>query len=101
MELAPEVRAVPARFGWSDLGSWDAMQAVFQPGPGGVSRAGKLVAEEAADNIVYAPGKSVALLGVSNLVVVATEHGVLVLPKERAQEVRSLVTKLAAATGSA
>ena len=56
----------------------------------------RLVTVDARDNLVYAPAGTVALLGVSGLVVVATGDAVLVLPRERAQEVRRVVERLEA-----
>jgi len=56
---------------------------------------GELVAVDAAANLVFAEGGTVALLGVSDLVVVRTDDVVLVMPKERAQDVRRLVDELA------
>jgi mannose-1-phosphate guanylyltransferase len=45
-------------------------------------------------NYVYAPGKAVALVGVSNLVVVETEDALLITTRERSQEVGKVVAEL-------
>ncbi|HCP45564.1 MAG TPA: hypothetical protein DIU15_05960, partial [Deltaproteobacteria bacterium] len=95
MEQAPSVLTVEANFGWSDLGSWHALAPALEAGPGGCARADLVVAEDAEANIVYAPGKTVALLGVQDLVVVATDDAVLVVPRSRAQDVRVIVEQLA------
>ena len=95
MEDAPSVLAVPAAdLGWSDLGTWDAVAPLLDAVEGGLGRAGLVLCEDGADNIVFAPGKAVALVGVSGLAVVATDDAVLVVPRERAQEVRALVARL-------
>jgi len=97
MEQAPSVLTVEADFGWSDLGSWHALAPALEEGPVGSSRASLVLGEGATGNVVYAPGKTVALLGVEGLVVVATDDAVLVVPRERAQDVRLIVEKLAEA----
>ena len=94
MEDAPSVLAVPADVGWSDLGSWDAAAPLLGPVDGGLGRAGLVLADDAEDNLVFAPGKAVGLVGVSGLAVVVTDDAVLVVPRERAQDVRALVGRL-------
>jgi len=86
MEQAPSMMAVPLDCGWTDLGSWDALD--------GLAEATDVVAREAVGNVVYAPGKTVALVGVSDLVVVATDDAILVMPRARAQEVREIADEL-------
>ena len=45
-------------------------------------------------NYVYAPGKAVALVGVSDLVVVETEDALLITTRERSQDVGKVVAEL-------
>ena len=97
IERAPSLLCIPTSFGWSDLGSWDTVGRVLDTAPGGNARAARVHAKDAGDNVVFAPGKTVALVGVSDLVVVATGDTVLVVPRERAQEVRGLAEAVAAA----
>ena len=52
------------------------------------------MAIDSTENTVFAPGKAVALVGVSDLVVVDTDDALLVMSKERAQELRSLLPRL-------
>lgn len=95
MEKSEKVSVVPARFDWNDLGSWDALESVMDKQQDNVvAAAERLLVHEAKDNIVFAPGKNVALVGVNNLVVVSNEHSVLVMPKDRAQDVKKIVEKL-------
>ncbi len=91
IEKAPSLLCIEAPFGWSDLGSWDAIAPTLDSAPGGQAKARVVFAKDAKDNVVYAPGRAVALLGVSDLVVVVTDDAVLVMPRERSQEVRELV----------
>jgi mannose-1-phosphate guanylyltransferase len=97
MEQAPSVHAVEVGFQWSDLGDWHAVGRALEPAEGGRARAERVVAIDATNNVVFAPGKTVALLGVQDLVVVSHGDGILVAPRDRAQDVRAIVDALAAA----
>jgi mannose-1-phosphate guanylyltransferase len=89
-----EVALVPADFGWDDLGTWDA---VGRQGEGENAAFADLTAVDARDNVVWADdGSHVSLVGVSDLAVVAADDRVLVVPRDRANEVRTLVDRLRA-----
>jgi mannose-1-phosphate guanylyltransferase len=94
MEQAPSVLAVPADVGWGDLGSWDAVAPLLESGPAGGQRADDVVSWDSEGNVIFAPGRTVALVGVQDLVVVATDDAILVVPRDRAQEVRKIVDEL-------
>jgi mannose-1-phosphate guanylyltransferase len=96
MEKTDRLAALPLDCGWDDLGSWQALYEVLPADAEGNRARGGLVALDARDNLVFAPAGTVALLGVEGLVVVHTGDAVLVLPRERAQEVRRLVERLEA-----
>ena len=98
MEKASGLRVVPGAFGWNDVGSWAALPALRAPDARGnvvigaaslIDGDGNIVVSDAGDTGGAAP--YVAVLGVSDLVVVATRDAVLVIPKDRAQDVRLLV----------
>jgi hypothetical protein len=55
---------------------------------------GRALAVDARDNIVFADDGLVALVGVQNLCVVRSGNAVLVIPRERAQDVREIVKRL-------
>ncbi|ATY33623.1 mannose-1-phosphate guanylyltransferase/mannose-6-phosphate isomerase [Sphingomonas psychrotolerans] len=95
MEKAPRVAVVPVAMGWSDVGSWDALYAISEAdGDGNVCR-GDVVAIDTVNCLVRSePGKRVALVGVSDLIVVATGNDILVLPRGRSQEIRKIVDAL-------
>jgi len=81
-------------FGWSDVGSWNAVYELLpHDADGNVFRADAL-AEASSGNYVDAEGKLVALLGVRDLVVVDTPDALLIADRSRAQEVGELVKKL-------
>ncbi|CAA9489237.1 MAG: Mannose-1-phosphate guanylyltransferase / Mannose-6-phosphate isomerase [uncultured Sphingomonadaceae bacterium] len=97
MERAGRVAVVPVDMGWSDVGSWDALHAVSLPDEMGNAIEGDAVALDSHNCLVRSTGPLVAALGVSNLIVVATPDAVLVLPRGRSEEVKSLIAALQAA----
>ena len=89
---------LPFDFGWNDLGSWTALHehhAAKAKGSdrGPVSGSANFVLN-ASNNYVHAPGKFVALVGVSNLVIVETEDALLVTTLDQSQDVGKVVKHL-------
>lgn len=98
-EGASGIVCLPADFGWNDLGSWDSLYehraAATSDARPNVIEADASVAMEAHGNYVHAPGKTVTLLGVEDLVVVDTGDALLVTTRERSQDVGKLTRALA------
>jgi mannose-1-phosphate guanylyltransferase len=97
MEKVSAVSVVPGSFEWSDLGSWtSAWELAPQDDHANVLPEGG-IAVDASGNYATAPdGKLVALVGVDDLVVVDSGDALLVVPKNRAQDVREIVAALRA-----
>jgi len=97
MEKADEIAVVPAGFTWSDLGSFSSLPEVRAADEAGNVVSGNVMLFDALQNVVLATGdKPVALLGVSDLIVVDAGDALLVCKRERAQEVRKVVEALRA-----
>ncbi len=95
MEKSKRVMVVAADFDWNDLGSWDALESVVDSTEGNTLVAQRAhFLKEAKGNIVFAAGKHVSLIGVDNLIVVSNEQSLVVLPKERSQEIKEIVKSL-------
>ncbi len=96
LESAADVAVVPASFPWDDVGAWDALDRELDAdADGNATTAGAtLRALDAADNVVAADDAHVSLVGVSDLAVVKWDDRVLVVPTERAQDVKRLVRLL-------
>ncbi len=92
---------LPAKFGWSDLGSWTALheyqveQKAADVAENVVQSAGTVVIG-AKGNYVYSPDKMVALVGVEDLVVVETNDALLITTRRHSQEVGKVVKELQA-----
>ena len=96
MEGASHVVVVPVDPGWSDVGGWAALHELGDKDMAGNVRIGEIIALDAADNYLRAgDGKRIAVVGVSDLIVVAHGDDILVIPRERAQEVKAIVEALA------
>ena len=91
-EKAENVAVVPADIGWQDVGSWARLAEIVSKADNWASD--DLVAEDAHDNFVWAPQKTVALIGVEGLVVVDTEDALLITTKERSEDVKTIVDRL-------
>jgi mannose-1-phosphate guanylyltransferase len=96
LERSDRVLAVRGRFGWSDVGSWHALDAHLpRRGRDRVAGSGPLVTLDSSDNLVWnSTGKAVALVGLSDVVIVNTDDALLVCPKSRTQDVRRIVDEL-------
>ena len=93
------IYCLPADFGWNDLGSWSALHEHYlrhieDIGNNNVVESTSTLQLDASGNYVYAPGLTVALLGVNDLVVVQTEDALLVTTRAHSQEVGRVVKEL-------
>jgi len=97
-EAASNIFCLPSDFGWNDLGSWTALHehhgAKQKPADGTLTNAAGSFALNARNNYVHAPGKFVAMVGVSNLVVVETEDALLITTLDQSQDVGKVVKHL-------
>src|SRR5580692_1099153 len=93
MEKASGLRVVPGAFGWNDVGSWAALPAVRPADARGNVVLGGATLIDGDGNIVVAEEGApfVGVVGVRDLIVVATRDALLVIPKDRAQDVRQIV----------
>ncbi len=98
MERADNVATIPATFRWSDIGSWGELWEVSARTASGdvVRGAGRYLSADSRNNLVYAEGRTVALVGVHDLVVVETADAVFICPRDRAVDVKQIVQKLQA-----
>ena len=97
MERSRRIAVLPCRLGWSDVGSWKALEQVCEADEKGVVANGPLLNSDSRDCIVQTSGgKLVVLLGVENLIVVEAPDALLVCDKERAEEVKDVVESLRA-----
>jgi len=97
MEKTDRAAVVVSQFGWSDIGSWDALFDITPRDSAGNVLQGPVVTVDSNDCVVHSHDRLTAVVGIKDLVVVNTSDAVMVVPRARAQEVRELVDKLKAA----
>lgn len=95
MEKTTDMRTIPIDVGWSDVGAWSSLAELRPADENGNVCSGLVLVHDAGHNVVACDaGMVVALVGVKDLVVVQSGNAVLVLPRERAQDVREIVLQL-------
>lgn len=94
LERSGRTATIPCDIGWSDLGCWDELWAGDAKDNDGNVAIGDVLLEGARDCYIRSERRLVAVLGVDDLVVVESGDAVLVMPRQRAQEVRRLVDRL-------
>jgi mannose-1-phosphate guanylyltransferase len=85
------VFVLPAKIGWSDIGSWAAVYELLARRKGENVATGDSLALDATGNFLWSPRKFVAAIGVRDLVVVETNDALLICPRDRAQDVGKVV----------
>jgi mannose-1-phosphate guanylyltransferase / mannose-6-phosphate isomerase len=94
MEKTTHAAVVPVSCGWSDVGSWHAVWELSDKDGQGNAAQGRAVFEDSHNCNVLTDKALVALEGVDDLVVVATEDAVLVSRQKDANGLKRLVAKL-------
>lgn len=96
LEKATNVVVFPASFDWDDVGSWPAVARHRQRDASGNVLRGRAVVEQGGGNIVISEGNHLtAVLGADDLIVVHTADATLVCPRDKAQDIKSLLKRLA------
>lgn len=91
MERTRKAALVPARYGWLDLGSWQAVSQVMKKDTRGNIQVGTCVDAGSTDTLSWSQGRVIATVGLRGVIVVETPDAVLVCAKDRAQDVKKIV----------
>jgi mannose-1-phosphate guanylyltransferase/mannose-6-phosphate isomerase len=97
MEKTAAAVVLPVEMGWSDVGSWSALWELGDKDAAGNVIEGDAVLHDVTQTYIRSDGPLVTGIGISEMVVVATEDAVLIAQKERADEVRHVIAKLKSA----
>ncbi|MCX5704350.1 MAG: sugar phosphate nucleotidyltransferase, partial [Candidatus Omnitrophica bacterium] len=98
MEKTYKMALIPADFGWSDLGSWQAIECL-PAGQAGLTKKDKngnifkgcCIDIGSKNTLAWSSGRILATVGLNNIIVVETKDALLVCAKEKAQEIKSVV----------
>ncbi|RYJ03265.1 MAG: cupin domain-containing protein, partial [Acetobacteraceae bacterium] len=94
MEKTHLAAVVPASIGWSDLGSWGALWEVGAKDARGNVATGPVEIVDSSGCFIRSEGTLTGVIGLTDIVVVTAEDAVLVMPRDRAQDVKQLVDQL-------
>lgn len=94
MEKSNEVAVIPSDFGWSDVGTWGAIQDLIEPDENNNRASGDAIFVKSSNTFVQSDGRLVAAVGISNLMIIDTKDALLVANPEHAQEVKAVVALL-------
>jgi mannose-1-phosphate guanylyltransferase/mannose-6-phosphate isomerase len=94
LEKSRDVLMIPSDFGWSDLGSWTALDDILERDGRGNILQGDSIDIDSENSTVIARDRVIATIGLKNMVVVDTPDATLVSSKEKIQDVRKVVEVL-------
>ncbi|MBX3511596.1 MAG: mannose-1-phosphate guanylyltransferase/mannose-6-phosphate isomerase [Hyphomonadaceae bacterium] len=93
MERTARGAVAPCAIGWADVGSWSEIWRLSERDEAGNAAYGSVTALDAQNNLLRGDGVKVCVAGVSDLIVVATPEAVIIVPRERAQDVKTLAER--------
>lgn len=91
MERADNVIMLEGDFGWSDVGSWDALDTLYDADENNNVVYGEQIHIGSKNCIAYGKDKLIATIGLDNVVIVETQDAILVCDKDKAQDVKKIV----------
>ena len=91
MEKTDRAAVVPVEMGWDDVGSWAALWDILDKDTDGNVGAGAVFMKACSNSFLRADGPAIAGVGLTDMVVVSTPDMVLVLPRERSQDVKDIL----------
>ena len=94
MEKTGCAAVLPGDFGWSDVGSWDAVWDLSPKDADGNVICGPALARESKDTLVMSDRLTTAVIGVEGLAIIATEDALLVTRRDNAASLKALVAEL-------
>jgi mannose-1-phosphate guanylyltransferase len=94
MEKTRSAYVVPADIGWDDVGSWDSFSRYMPKDQEGNAVHGRHVGIDSRDCIVFSERQVVATAGLSGIVVIATDDAILVMKRQKGEEVKDLVARI-------
>jgi len=92
LEKSKNLEVLTANFAWDDVGTWTALERIHESNSHGNIVRGNCVVIDSNDCIIQNrhDGMELAVIGLEGIVVVASENGILVCPKEHAQRVKEV-----------
>ncbi|MDX8335938.1 mannose-1-phosphate guanylyltransferase [Candidatus Cetobacterium colombiensis] len=94
MEYSKNIRVIPVDIEWNDIGSFNALEEVFEKNnSGNIVRYSNVKELDSSDNIIIVEDAIVSLLGVKNLVIVKNGNNILIANKNRTQDIKKIIQR--------
>jgi mannose-1-phosphate guanylyltransferase len=94
MEKSDKVAVVPGGFGWSDIGSWNAIRDLVQPDAAQNRVLGEAIFVDSTNTFVQSEDRLVATVGINDLMIIDTADALLVAHPDKSQDVKKVVAQL-------
>lgn len=96
LEKARSIYVLPASFGWSDLGTWGSLyEEKEKDADGNVAIGATITGQNSSGNMIFLPeGKLFVLEGVSDFIIVEKDNVILMIPREKEQDIKELVARV-------
>jgi mannose-1-phosphate guanylyltransferase/mannose-6-phosphate isomerase len=94
MERTQDAVVVPLDAGWSDIGSWAELWEIAEKDQAGNVVVGDVITHDVKNSYLRSDGLVVAAVGLTDIVIVATDDVVLVVPRDGAQDVTKIVESM-------
>jgi mannose-1-phosphate guanylyltransferase len=95
MQSSEKVYVIPADFGWNDVGSWEIVYDIAQKDNKKIAgEFDEIINIDSSECYISTPGKTVALVGVKNILVIDTGDALLICKKSHSQNVKEVIEKL-------
>lgn len=99
-ERTADIALAPANIGWDDVGAWSALHAIGAKCKNGNVTSGDVMLHDTTESLVRGGDRLVAVVGMSDVIIVDTDDALLVASKQQAQDVKKIVEKLVASRRS-
>jgi mannose-1-phosphate guanylyltransferase len=92
-EKADSIYMVPADFRWDDVGLWTSLERIREPDAHGNIVNGDVTSVRTRDSIIHTEGRRAMVIGASDMIIVSTEHGLLVCHKSEEQHIKRVLSE--------
>ena len=94
LEKSKRLAVLPADIGWSDLGDWTTIHSLSAHDERGNTLSPQVIDKDSRNFFVHGNGRTIATIGLENIVVIDTDDAFLVCSQSRTQEVKTIVQQL-------
>jgi len=91
LEKSDRIAVISCEMGWEDVGSWSALDQVLPKDEAGNILHGNVVNVGCSDSIIYGDTRTIAVIGLNDIVVADTPDATLVCAKGKSQDVKKIV----------